>query len=955
MTELNKASDNKQEKTHSLSKKIISNQAKSSKKTFNNAVKSTNINTAQINIVDIQKLHEHKEKKSTAKSVEEKVSELGEKDIFESLIKSIKKGDKTAFMEYYQNYISISSNLNRKDTSNWTILHHAVYEGNLKIVDFILKSNIDIEQVNNHKQTPLHLSVHQGYFDISKKLIEKGALIQCLDDEKNNVLHYCSLFGHLELLKYLLEKSPAYLIFEKNKFGKAPKDVAQDKSIACVIHEYIKPHEVIPQANAKTSKIHIIDTKDMKKKNERYSIVTKTSINRKNEMENHYNNQITSIISNTNSTKKFKVEKSPKNKDKINYHSSSRDISELPNSPTPNILGGPKFAISQISQIPVSTMQIAISSQNIKSNKVSKSTNNPKIDYTSQNYNYNLNNVLLDTKKQELQVEMKNYSSTSTNQKDNKLNKAPVQATKNTDQKPIQKLDSIRESKIDIENTTKKFNIGDSKQKLDKSNSKPKNIVLSNVKVNSKKEFLNSNNKIKFLTTMIDHKEIDLCKENRPETTKKTSENFNKNLIYINEHVNSSKKEFNNDKKLVNQKIIETPKKNNSKPNLDALKEKQKESSTKFNTTAKSTNTEFSSQLTMQNSINLNNSKSIAQSQISMNSKGIYSHEDPDKNNSFKNPINKINLPTSINSLLNKNNTSKSKSKVGKGNALNQVNSIQISSVHQNSFGQSNAKKPDSTNSSAINDLQIKKKTSCKDAIKVCLNEKESNVLMKSADQQLSNIKEKYSKQNNSGNHNSNVNKLDEKNETDKDKDTVYIKSNYESIQSEHVTKKKASADFQKSSNKKNSKKIEEKEDSVLITVESGKKQLDNKNNKAHIEKEANQISDSEEEEEEEEEEDDEDLEEDNDEESVRKISTTENDQKENISKFEVTDNNGSNSPVNETSSIEEKVLPTSFICHALLGRGSFGEVYLVEKINTKILYAMKVLSKDKIMGKIFI
>ena len=47
----------------------------------------------------------------------------------------------------------------------------------------------------------------------------------------------------------------------------------------------------------------------MKKKNERYSIVTKTSINRKNEMENHYNNQITSIISNTNSTKKFKVEK----------------------------------------------------------------------------------------------------------------------------------------------------------------------------------------------------------------------------------------------------------------------------------------------------------------------------------------------------------------------------------------------------------------------------------------------------------------------------------------------------------------------------------------------------------------------------------------------------------------------------------------------------------------------
>ena len=48
----------------------------------------------------------------------------------------------------------------------------------------------------------------------------------------------------------------------------------------------------------------------------------------------------------------------------------------------------------------------------------------------------------------------------------------------------------------------------------------------------------------------------------------------------------------------------------------------------------------------------------------------------------------------------------------------------------------------------------------------------------------------------------------------------------------------------------------------------------------------------------------------------------------------------------------EERITPTSFICLALLGRGSFGEVYLVQKINTGSLYAMKVLSKDRIMGQ---
>lgn len=57
------------------------------------------------------------------------------------------------------------------------------------------------------------------------------------------------------------------------------------------------------------------------------------------------------------------------------------------------------------------------------------------------------------------------------------------------------------------------------------------------------------------------------------------------------------------------------------------------------------------------------------------------------------------------------------------------------------------------------------------------------------------------------------------------------------------------------------------------------------------------------------------------------------------------------NNALSNTTTHQEKVGPSSFICHALLGRGSFGEVYLVEKLNTNSLYAMKILSKDKIMG----
>lgn len=67
------------------------------------------------------------------------------------------------------------------------------------------------------------------------------------------------------------------------------------------------------------------------------------------------------------------------------------------------------------------------------------------------------------------------------------------------------------------------------------------------------------------------------------------------------------------------------------------------------------------------------------------------------------------------------------------------------------------------------------------------------------------------------------------------------------------------------------------------------------------------------------------------------------------VSKIETVDNLNESSMLN--SRIEERISASSFICHALIGKGSFGEVYLVEKIDTKKLFAMKVLSKDKITG----
>ena len=55
---------------------------------------------------------------------------------------------------------------------------------------------------------------------------------------------------------------------------------------------------------------------------------------------------------------------------------------------------------------------------------------------------------------------------------------------------------------------------------------------------------------------------------------------------------------------------------------------------------------------------------------------------------------------------------------------------------------------------------------------------------------------------------------------------------------------------------------------------------------------------------------------------------------------------------LNLNSIEEERITPANFVCLAQLGKGSFGEVYLVQKTNTEKKYAMKVLRKERIMGQ---
>ena len=63
-------------------------------------------------------------------------------------------------------------------------------------------------------------------------------------------------------------------------------------------------------------------------------------------------------------------------------------------------------------------------------------------------------------------------------------------------------------------------------------------------------------------------------------------------------------------------------------------------------------------------------------------------------------------------------------------------------------------------------------------------------------------------------------------------------------------------------------------------------------------------------------------------------------------STFKRTDSTKFDTPVSDNS---KTIDLSSFIIHSIIGRGSFGDVYLVEKKDTNMLYAMKVLNKQNV------
>ena len=823
--------------------------------------------------------------------------------------------------------------INYQNENGWTALHYACDEGNLKIVEILIKAHSNINIKNNDKKTPLHISVTRGYFDITKLLVENGGDLTVIDNEKNNIIHICSIYGHNELLTYLLNKNSS-LVYCKNLFGNTPLNLAKKKETKSIIEKYMKINP--PLTSRKKSKKGMV-----------------------------HNN--TNIYDNHN----FALNP--------NYLNSNDPIS--------------KIKIHKTNQSQIKALMIPINKYNYKNigniiniNDKNKNNSKPKFDGVVK-----INNKINNNNSNPRYKNNDNFSpspSENKNNSNNKYNPKNANTSSSCKKKIIFNINLAENSNslytakdINIfhyntssqnkKNSKGQFNVTYNSPMKSKNS---KNAFTKNVNINSNLK----NNYGKKLNTIIkiekNSNDKTLSNSNAKKINNKSKSKFD---ISIKKNLINNITNFRNNININNSTNINPNnyKKKKSKPsNINQLNQKQKsnlfqkESKTSLNN--KNNNNNILSN-TINKSINSNQNSAMhyLTSHRTISLPGFMDNKSKNKDKNLNQNNNNLENDQSINNINNSaiQNKNKSRSKKTKSDLTNEnihkstkINGNNINMnlndniVTVNKFNKNmsaykianskitlnNNSKTNNTNSNIninnhlpldFSDQKQKLTEEKGESFKIgqiYTDEEENNFIEDLDEEELTN--NNYKNNNNTNiliNDSSSLITNDKEKEKDKEK-------------KENINKLNTNKSSQRPSNKNQGSyfNINNNSSSYKKNTNTNNTALDDSNSKIINNFDLN----------------------DNENNINTNNNTNTNVLKENIQNNDIeneyfnnvdenSESNDYDSEDNNNTNPKEKIGPSNFICLALLGQGSFGEVYLVQEKNTFNFYAMKVLDKKRI------
>ncbi|CAK61788.1 unnamed protein product (macronuclear) [Paramecium tetraurelia] len=118
-------------------------------------------------------------------------AELGDAQSIETLL--------IPTIEYYLD-------VDTKGLDDWTALHFASNEGNLNIVDILIKHGATVDALTKFSRTPFFLTVMQNFIECANVLLQHNANINSQDKDGNTPLHIASQMGSTDMIAFLLEK-----------------------------------------------------------------------------------------------------------------------------------------------------------------------------------------------------------------------------------------------------------------------------------------------------------------------------------------------------------------------------------------------------------------------------------------------------------------------------------------------------------------------------------------------------------------------------------------------------------------------------------------------------------------------------------------------------------------------------------------------------------------------------
>ncbi|XP_065576364.1 uncharacterized protein LOC136037570 [Artemia franciscana] len=105
---------------------------------------------------------------------------------------------------------------NNETTNGLTSLHISAERGHLGLVDYLIKSNAEINAKSGRAFTPLHFAAFRGHLKVVKVLIQNGANVNAVDIQNCTPLHHASGNHQEQIVNVLLENGANVNAVEKN-------------------------------------------------------------------------------------------------------------------------------------------------------------------------------------------------------------------------------------------------------------------------------------------------------------------------------------------------------------------------------------------------------------------------------------------------------------------------------------------------------------------------------------------------------------------------------------------------------------------------------------------------------------------------------------------------------------------------------------------------------------------